>query len=128
MDIAFMRYPSYNQQTMKFSAQSAPSALLMNGKPAHVLNPWHIIVDTDEETITVRKRNSYLIGVDENIIAFRFIRSIKIDQHLLGSDIHIKAVGGTVSAYYIPKADSKKIKQMLMNYNKAKKGNRIVFS
>lgn len=71
----------------------------MNGKPAHVLNPWHIIVDTDKETITIKKRNSYLFGVDEQVIAFRYIRSVTIDQHLFGADIHIKAMGGYVSAF-----------------------------
>jgi hypothetical protein len=113
---------------MKFETQSSSSALMMNGKPAHVVNPWHIAIDTDEETITVKKRNAYLIGVDEHIIAFKFIRSIKIDQHMFGSDIHIKAVGGTVSAFYIPKGDAKKIKQILLRYNEGKKGKGIIFS
>lgn len=49
---------------MRFAAKSSPNDLIMNGKPAHVLNPWHIIVDTEEESITIKKRNTYLIGVD----------------------------------------------------------------
>lgn len=112
---------------MRFEAQSSANALIMNGKPAHVLNPWHIFVDTDEETITIRKRNAYLIGVDEQVIAFRYIRSVKIDQHLFGADIHIKAMGGHVSAFFIPKSDAKKIKKMLLEYNQIKRGKGIIF-
>jgi len=113
---------------MKFETSSSSNALVMNGKGAHVVNPWHIIIDTDEETITVRKRNAILIGVDEQICAFRFIRSITIDQHLFGADIHIKVVGGLASAYCIPKSDAKEIKKILLEYNQTKKGKGIVFS
>ena len=27
----------------------------MNGKAAHVVNPWHITIDLEKETITVKK-------------------------------------------------------------------------
>ena len=94
---------------MIFETFLSSTALVANGKPAHIANPWVIVVDTDEQTITVRKRNWFLIGKHEHVIAFRFIRSIKIDDHLLGTDIHIKVIGGTVDAYYIPKHDARKI-------------------
>jgi hypothetical protein len=113
---------------MKFETSSSINALVMNGKGAHVVNPWHIIVDIGEETITVRKRNAILIGVDEQVCAFKFIRNITIDQHLFGADIHIKVVGGFVSAFCIPKSDAKKIKNMLLEYNQTKKGKGIIFS
>lgn len=113
---------------MKFETSSSAKALIMNGKGAHVVNPWHIIIDLDEETITVRKRNAVLIGVDEQVIAFRYIRNITIDQHVFGADIHIKVVGGYASAFCIPKSDAKKIKKMLLEYNQTKKGKGIIFS
>jgi hypothetical protein len=113
---------------MKFESTSSGSALIANGKAAHVANPWNIVIDTDEETITVSIRNWYLIGIDTQIIAFRFIRSIRIDEHLIGADIHIKVVGGTASAYCIPKSDARRIKEILMDYNFTKKGKGIIFS
>jgi len=113
---------------MIFEAQSSAIALVMNGKPAHILNPWHIIVETDEETITITKRNWYLIGIDEQILAFRYIRNITIDQHLFGADIHIKIMGGKISAYCISKRNAKRIKKILLEYNQTKKGRGIIFS
>lgn len=113
---------------MRFEATSSPDALIFNGKPEHIVNPWTIIVDTDDEAITVKKRNWHLIGKDEQILAFRFIRNIKIDQHMFGADIHIKIIGGTISAYCIRKSDAKQIKEILMDYNLTKKGKGIIFS
>ena len=102
---------------MRFEATSTEAALAANGHIADAVTPWHIIVDTDAETVTVRKRNRYMIGVDEDTLAFRFIRNIRIDQHLIGADIEIQAVGGSVAAYCLSKSDCKRIKQMLMDYN-----------
>lgn len=61
------------------------------------------------------------------MIAFRYIRTVNIDQHIFGADIQIKAVGGYVSALYIPKNDAKKIKKMLFEYNQRKRGKGIIF-
>ena len=113
---------------MRFDTSSSFNALIMNGKCSHIVNPWRIIVDTDEETITVRKRNPELFGVDEQIIAFRFIRNIFIDQHVFGADIHIKVIGGKISARYILKSDAKKIKKILLEYNQTKKRKSIIFT
>lgn len=88
-----------------------------NGRIADAVTPWHLVVDTDTETVTVRKRNKYLIGVDEEVLAFRYIRNIRIDTHLIGADITIQAIGGSVTAYCLSKNDCKRIKQMLMDYN-----------
>lgn len=109
-------------------ATSSILSLILNGKLFHVFNPWHIIVNFDEETITVKKRNQFLIGIDRDIIAFRYIRKVTIDEHLFGADIHIKVVGGYASAFCIPKSDAKKIKKMLLEYNQTKKGKGIIFS
>ena len=81
-----------------------------------------IVVDTDEQTITVRKRNWFLIGKHEHVIAFRFIRSIKIDDHLLGTDIHIKVIGGTSNACSIIYLNTMQENQdILIEYNEQKK-------
>lgn len=113
---------------MRYEAISTETALAANGRIINAATPWHIIVDTDDETITVRKRNLSMIGVDEDVLAFRFIRRIRIDEHLIGADIEIKAVGGTATAYCLSKKDCKSIKQILMEYNATKRGKGIVFS
>lgn len=106
---------------MRFEATSTEAALAANGRISDAVTPWHLIVDTDAETVTVRKRNKYLIGVDEEVLSFRFIRNIRIDTHLIGADITIQAVGGSVSAYCLSKSDCMHIKQILMDYNASRK-------
>ena len=81
---------------MRFETSSAKDALIFNGKGAHVVNPWRIEVDTDAEIISVKKRNWHMIGTDDQTVAFKRIRSITIDEHFVGADIHIKVVGGGV--------------------------------
>ena len=113
---------------MKFAARSRELAMLFNGKLINALTPWRIIVDTDAETIVVRKRNFILIGVDEEVYSFRYIRRVTIDEHLIGADLEIKIVGGTARVYCLSKKDCKQIKQMLIAYNSTKKGKGIVIS
>ena len=112
---------------MRYSFTSSDAILLANGRSGDVLRPWHVTIDTDEQTITVSKRNRYFIGTDEDTLAFRFIRRVTIDEHLLGADITISAVGGKVTACGLEKNDCKKIKQILIDYNKTRKSS-IVFS
>ena len=112
--------------TYKFSSSEA--SLLANGHAADVLTPWQLIIDTDEQTISVRKRNRILIGVDEETLAFRFIRRVKIDEHLIGADITIQAVGGKLTAKCLDKDDCKRIKEILMEYNKSSRTHHNIFS
>lgn len=51
-------------------------SLLANGKFMHVLNPWNIMVDLEALTLTVKKRNWFLIGFDTDIFAFKYVRRI----------------------------------------------------
>ena len=88
---------------MCYSFSSFWLSLITSGKLLHILTPWHMVIDMEEQTVTVSKRNWFLIGVDSDILAFRFIRCITIDQHLLGADITIKAVGGSLTAYCLRK-------------------------
>lgn len=104
-----------------FKTKSSLLALFLNGYLAHIINPWILIIDFDNETITVEKRNWYFIGKNKNIIAFRFIRNIRIDEHLFGANISIKASGGWVSANYLTKNDVENIRDLLFAYNKNKK-------
>lgn len=111
----------FKPKRMRFESTSTEAALAANGRIADAVTPWHLIVDTDAETVTVRKRNKYLIGVDEEVLSFRFIRNIRIDTHLIGADITIQAVGGSVTAYCLSKSDCKHIRQILMDYNASRK-------
>jgi hypothetical protein len=113
---------------MILEKSSSASSLIANGRSASVLNPWSLIIDTDEEIITVSKRNRFLIGRDSQILAFKFIRSITIDEHLIGADIHIKVVGGKASVFCFSKSDVEEIKEVLLEYNETKKGRGIIFS
>lgn len=113
---------------MTYTYSSSEVALVANGHAADVLTPWTIIIDTDDQTITVRKRNRILIGVDEDTLAFRFIRRVMIDEHLIGADITIQAVGGKLTAKCLDKSDCKRIKDLLMNYNKTSKTRHNIFS
>jgi hypothetical protein len=113
---------------MRFTATSSEASLVANGNALHIANPWKIIIDTDEEVIIVSKRNWFLIGKDTQTLAFKYIRSINIDQHLIGADIHIKVVGGKASVFCLSKSDANRIKQILMEFNEKKKGKGIIFS
>ena len=113
---------------MRYTFKSTWSAMVANGRAADAMTPWTVIIDTDEQTITLSKRNRILIGVDEDTIAFRFIRRVTIDQHVFGADITIKAVGGSITAYSMDKNDCKKIKEILMEFNRTRKGRGIIFA
>jgi hypothetical protein len=108
-------------------SKSSIFTLFINLKLEHVINPWRLIVDYNQQTITISKRNWYFIGTNSDTIAFRFIRKITINEHLFGADIYIKAIGGSVSAKYLPKKDLREIKVSLVNYNMTKR-NHIIFS
>jgi hypothetical protein len=112
---------------MILSTKSSVLALFMNFKIDHILNPWVIEVNFEEETITIEKRNWHLIGKDSDTLAFRFIRKITVNEHLFGADVYIKAIGGSVSGKYFPKRKIKAIKQELIEYNKTKRQH-IIFS
>ena len=112
---------------MRYEFTSSAAAMAANGKLSEI-TPWHVIIDTAEQTISVTKRNRYLIGTDEETLAFRFIRRVNINEHLIGADITIQAVGGKLTAYCLSKSDCKRIKQILMDHNKKSNTKSIIFS
>lgn len=114
---------------MEIKASSSLVSLLFAGIPWHIFFPWAISVDTGQQIIKVSKRNWFLIGVDTQIIQFNYIRTITINQHLIGADIIIKVIGGTAEAKYISKGDCRKIKDLLISFNQRKKnGKNIVIN
>ena len=112
---------------MIYKAKSSLINMFLNGKLEDLYCPWVLIVNFENETITVEKRTWFFFGKDINIVAFRFIRSISIEDHLFGSDISIKVVGGWINANYLRKKDINNIKKLLIDYNQTK-SNHIIFS
>lgn len=113
---------------MKYTFTSSNAALIANGRGMDVLTPWNVIIDTDEKTLSVSKRNRILIGKDTDTLAFHFIRRVTIDEHLIGADITIKAVGGTLTAYCLDKDDCKRIQKILMDHNRTNRSKQVVFN
>ena len=98
--------------------KSSITSLLFTGNIKHVLNPWHISVNFERKTITSKKRNWFLIGFDEEIVPFRYIRRIEVDTHLFGADMLIKVYGsGNLTVKCIRKNAAGSIKEALINYN-----------
>ena len=116
-----------NENIMQYEFTSSTAAMAANGNLSEI-TPWRLIIDTDEQTITVSKRNKFLIGTDEETLAFRFIRRVEINEHLIGADITIQAVGGKLTARSMAKSDCRRIKQILMEQNKKSKTKSIIFS
>jgi hypothetical protein len=96
-----------------FKTKSSLIALLLNFRIEDILCPWKLFIDFENKLIITKKRNWYLVGTDNNIIPWSNIRNIYINEHFFGADVHIKIYGATISAYYLPKSDAKKIKNYL---------------
>ena len=100
--------------------------LFLNGKLEDILTPWKISVNFQQETITVTKRNWYLIGSNEDVHAFRFIRAISVHRRIFGADIEIRSFGNTSKAFCLKKDEAETIKESLIQYNQSKKDGFIV--
>ena len=85
------------------------SNILLGGS---ILSPDRIVV-TDSQVI-YKKRNKYLIGIDESSIPFSRISSVEIDRKLIDSDIIIYSTcNQTIIAGDFSIADAKKIKKII---------------
>jgi len=96
-------------------------SLITTGKFRHLLTPWHITVNFENKTIISKKRNWFLIGFDENVVPFRYIRRIEIDTHLFGADMTIKVYGsGSLLVKSISKRGARRLREGLVDYNNQK--------
>jgi hypothetical protein len=85
------------------------SALTRGG---NVITPERIIISAT--TVTWKKRNKYLIGVDSIAIPRDKISSIEIDERIIGADIVINSFGGSkITAKNFTGSDAKHIKDIL---------------
>ena len=96
--------PKKRLKTYEFS-----SNILLGG---NILTPDRIVV-TDTEVV-YRKRNKYLIGVDESSIPFERISSVEIDRKLIDSHIIIYSTGNQkIIAEDFSIRDAKRIKKII---------------
>jgi len=85
------------------------SAFLRGG---NILTPERIIITDD--SVTWKKRNSFLIGTDSKTIPIDSIASIDIDQKLWGANITITSFGqDKIEAKNFTGADADRIKELL---------------
>jgi len=85
------------------------SAITRGGR---ILTPDIIIIDND--SITYKRRNKYLINVDSISVSISKISSVELDTSLLGTDIIIKTFGaGEIIGKKFSKSDAKKIRKLI---------------
>lgn len=77
-----------------------------------ILTPELIIVTG--ESVTWRRRNKWLIGVDSITIPIDKVSSIEIDDRVWGVDISISSIGnGKIIGRNFTGSDAKKIKKLI---------------
>jgi len=77
-----------------------------------VLTPDIIVIDND--SVTYKKRNKYLINVDSITVPISKISSVELDTSLWGTDIIIKTFGaGEIIGKKFTKSDAKEIKRLI---------------
>jgi hypothetical protein len=103
------------EEDMKAGSHVFRSAITRGGA---ILTPDVIVIDN--ETLTYRKRNRYLINVDTTTIPISKISSVKVDTSLLGTNIIIKSYGqGEIIVRRFTKSDAKKIKKLIEERQRA---------
>ncbi len=90
------------------------SAITRGGR---ILTPDIIIIDND--SVTYRRRNKYLINVDSVTVPISKISSVELDTSLLGTNIIIKTFGsGEIIAKRFTKSDAGKIRKLIQENQK----------
>lgn len=93
-----------SNETINFS-----SRFILGG---NILTPDRLIITSKE--LIYKKRNKYLIGIDEIAIPFRRISSIEIDRKLISSTIIIYTMGNEiVNLRNFSISDAKEIREIL---------------
>ncbi len=98
----------------QISVKSKRRFMVLNGCFA-IFRPWHLEVDVENRLLTVRRRNWHLISVDEEVLRFTSIRSVKVDRHFLGANLMIKVPSGKIEVLYLSKKDARRIANLLLN-------------
>jgi len=107
------------------SDSSILSRLFYGSSFTDIWTPWIVILDLDNSHIEVLKKNWHLIGVDSQIIPFKNIRKLDINEHLFGADLKMKVYGGSIEAKCLTKKSALKIKESVLNELSSNKSIRI---
>jgi|GEM_PF-786220 len=72
------------------------------------------VIEIDSQSVTYKKRNSYLINSDTISIPLKQVSSIKIDTSIIGTTITIEGTGRSkITAVKFSKSDASKIKRII---------------
>jgi hypothetical protein len=78
------------------------------------LFPFSLELDSEKKTLTVSKRNWFVVGVDTKSFNFGQIRNVLVDEHLLTASLTIRVYAGKIECHWLNKADANKFKDALM--------------
>jgi hypothetical protein len=95
--------------------KSSTLGLIFCGQFEDIFTPWIVDIDEIQKTITVHKRNWYLIGIDVGVYKLRGLRSILIDNKIYGSNLTIKVFYNSIIIKGLNNSDAKTISEMLNN-------------
>lgn len=88
-------------------------SLIFCGKTEYLFTPFYIEVDLNNNYINVRQKNWYLIGTNYWKYKFTNIRSIEVDNNIMGSNIYIKVLGNVFSIYGLKNNVALEIKDII---------------
>lgn len=85
-----------------------------------ILTPDIIIITRD--TVTLKRRNKYLINVDSISIPISKIAAVQVDTGIIGSDVIIKSVGaGEITGKRFTKSDAHEIRDLIQERQRQKR-------
>lgn len=87
-----------------------------------LLRRWYIKVDANNRIIEIKKRNWFLLRMDEKTYQFKAVRNVQINKHLFGADLAILVFGGKAEALCLPKSKALAIKNLLLSKDWTKPG------
>lgn len=78
------------------------------------LFPFSLELDSEKKTLTVSKRNWFVVGVDTKSFNFGQIRNVLVDEHLLTASLTIRVYAGKIECHWLSKADANRFKDAVM--------------
>lgn len=80
----------------------------------YVLRPETIIVDQDDKSVRIIRRNWHFISCDEQYLRAKTVRNIKVDKHIFGATVTYQAWGSKAEINQISKKNADAIMQALL--------------
>lgn len=97
--------------------KSSTLGLIFCGQFGDIFTPWIVDIDETHKTITVSKRNWYLIGFDISVYKLNGLRSISIDNNIYGSNLTVKVFYNNIIIKGLTNENAKKISNILNDLN-----------